>query len=173
MKEEKELIIENEGLVYKLAHKYSKQYRIELNDLIQEGSIGLIKASRNFKKDKGILFSTYAYRLIEGEILHYILQDRHRFNRTMKNGIYTTKEIRHLEFDTTFRGATYSLKDNYLLMDLERILKDKEFYIIKKYYFERYTFKEISKTLHCSGSWVVGLKNGALSKIKDQLGLEL
>ena len=37
-----ELIKANEGLIYKIASKYSKYYSIE--DLYQVGSIGIIKA---------------------------------------------------------------------------------------------------------------------------------
>ncbi|UKI58759.1 MAG: hypothetical protein L6V81_05215 [Clostridium sp.] len=37
-----ELIKANEGLIYKIASKYSKYYNIE--DLYQVGSIGIIKA---------------------------------------------------------------------------------------------------------------------------------
>lgn len=169
---EEEIIERNKGLVYKLANKYAKEYNIELKDLIQEGFIGLVKASRKFNKDKGILFSTYAYRLIEGEILHYILQDKHKFNRTMKHGIYTNKEIKHLEFNATFRGSVYSLNNNFLKIDLKRLLEDKEFYIIIKYFFEKYTFGEIANDLKCSVSWAVYLKNQALKKIKKEIELD-
>ncbi len=43
-----------------------------LEDLVQEGYVGLIKAVDRFDPDKGIKFSTYSCHLIAGEIRHYL-----------------------------------------------------------------------------------------------------
>ncbi len=43
-----------------------------LDDLVQEGYVGLIKAVDRFDPDKKIKFSTYACHLIVGEIRHYL-----------------------------------------------------------------------------------------------------
>ena len=43
-----------------------------LDDLIQEGYVGLIKAVDRFDPEKAIKFSTYACHLISGEIRHYL-----------------------------------------------------------------------------------------------------
>lgn len=68
------LIKESEGLIYKIASKYSMYYSIE--DLYQVGSIGVIKAYKNYKKDTSVKFSTYAYKYILGEIIEFIRCDR-------------------------------------------------------------------------------------------------
>ena len=43
-----------------------------LDDLVQEGYVGLIKAVDRFDPEKNIKFSTYACHLIVGEIRHYL-----------------------------------------------------------------------------------------------------
>ena len=68
------LIKESEGLIYKIASKYSMYYSIE--DLYQVGTIGVIKAYKNFKKDTSVKFSTYAYKYILGEVIEFIRCDR-------------------------------------------------------------------------------------------------
>ena len=62
-----ELVILNSGLVRTIALRF-RDRGIELEDLLQIGTIGLIKAIRSFDLERGTLFSTYAVPMIFGEI---------------------------------------------------------------------------------------------------------
>jgi len=66
-----QLVCEHLPLVYSLARRYSA-YGEQLDDLIQEGSIGLLRAVDCFDPQRGIRFSTYACHLIISRMLHYL-----------------------------------------------------------------------------------------------------
>ena len=74
MKDITELIIENEGLIYKIINKYRNYFEIE--DLYQVAVMGLIKASKTYNSDYGAKFTSYAYPFILGEVIKYINEYR-------------------------------------------------------------------------------------------------
>ena len=63
-----EMVKTHTGLVKTVALKLSYIYNEELEDLIQIGYIGLIKAAERFEPERGLAFSTYAVPMIAGEI---------------------------------------------------------------------------------------------------------
>ena len=65
---EEELVREHTGLVKSVALRLSYACDEELDDLIQIGYIGLLKAARRFDPERGLKFSTYAVPMIAGEI---------------------------------------------------------------------------------------------------------
>ncbi|MBQ4528664.1 MAG: sigma-70 family RNA polymerase sigma factor [Clostridia bacterium] len=71
---EKLLVDSNLALVHSCVRKLIRQ-GYEYDDLLQAGSIGLIKAIRRFDTSLGLKFSTYAVPLIIGEIKRYMRDD--------------------------------------------------------------------------------------------------
>ena len=67
------LVRGNMGLVKSIALRFRS--RAELEDLIQIGTIGLIKAIRGFSFDRETVLSTYAVPLITGEIKRLLRDD--------------------------------------------------------------------------------------------------
>ena len=65
------LIEHNLRLVVFLAKKYENT-KVDLEDLVSIGTIGLIKGINTFKPDKNIKLATYASRCIDNEILMYL-----------------------------------------------------------------------------------------------------
>ena len=63
-----EMVESHTGLVKTVALKFSYIYNEELEDLIQIGFIGLMKAAQRFEPERGLAFSTYAVPMIAGEI---------------------------------------------------------------------------------------------------------
>src|ERR1700730_8323901 len=61
-------------LVYSVARRYAGKGE-PLDDLVQVGAVGLIKAGKRFDKSRGAAFATFAAPVIEGEIRRH-LRDR-------------------------------------------------------------------------------------------------
>mgnify|MGYP000057782702 FL=1 len=71
---EEKILVLNFGLVNGIAHRF-KGRGCDFEDLVQIGSIGLIKAIRSFDISRGNAFSTYAVPLIIGEIRRFLRDD--------------------------------------------------------------------------------------------------
>lgn len=69
-----ELIRLNMGLVQSIAHKFGGR-GTDFEDLIQIGTIGMLKAIKSFDLSRGCVFSTYAVPLIFGEIRRFLRDD--------------------------------------------------------------------------------------------------
>jgi RNA polymerase sigma factor FliA len=66
----RELIESHQGLVKSLAVQVQRKFRsrIELDDLVAYGQVGLAEAAREFDASRGTQFSTYAYYRVRGAI---------------------------------------------------------------------------------------------------------
>lgn len=89
-------------LVKKIASSIAFQTGISNEDLVQVGSIGLIKAIEFFDSNKKTKFKTYATYFIRGEIKHYM--------RDKASMIKTPRELQELTFKIT--SAIKQLKEN-------------------------------------------------------------
>ena len=69
-----ESLSHNLPLIKSIVRRY-KNKQIEYDDLIQLGTLGLIKAINNFDNKYGVRFSTYAVPMIAGEIKRFIRDD--------------------------------------------------------------------------------------------------
>ncbi|MEM6405487.1 MAG: RNA polymerase sigma factor RpoH [Pseudomonadota bacterium] len=88
----RELILAHLRFVVRIARGYNG-YGLPQNDLVQEGTIGLMKAVRRFDPDVGVRLVSFAVHWIKAEIHEYILRNW----RIVK--IATTKAQRKLFFN--------------------------------------------------------------------------
>ncbi len=77
MKARDKLIEHNLRLVVFLAKKYDNT-KIDLEDLVSIGTIGLIKGVNTYQNDKNIKLATYASRCIDNEILMYLRKTKRK-----------------------------------------------------------------------------------------------
>jgi RNA polymerase sigma-B factor len=73
----------NQGLVRLIVNRYAA-HRVDVPDLIQEGSLALLGAIERFDLSLGFAFSTYACQCIWGKIAHYY-RDRHHLIKAPRN----------------------------------------------------------------------------------------
>lgn len=89
----------NFGLVRREAHHWINQCTESYEDLLQVGSIGLIRAIERFDIVKGHAFSSFAIPYIRGEIQHY-LRDKsqsvripRRWQALQRKAVLVTREL--------------------------------------------------------------------------------
>lgn len=101
-----QIILDNAGLVRKAAFKFAAM-GYEIDDLMQIGFIGLIKAVERFNTEFDVMFSTYAVPMIMGEIRKYMRDDgRIKVSRQIKQDIRKMK----LEEEAFYRSKGRSPK---------------------------------------------------------------
>lgn len=123
----KKLIQANLRLVVSIAKKYTGQ-GILFMDLVQEGSLGLIKAAERFDYTKGFKFSTYATWWIKQTIIRAIANN----SRTIRIPVHMSDKIRllkraivKLSVDLGREPDDIELAD-YLKMDIKKVKNTKK-----------------------------------------------
>jgi RNA polymerase sigma-32 factor len=108
------LVVSHLPFVVKVAFKY-RYYRISLQDLIQEGTIGLMKAVKRFDPYKGFRLASFAVWWIKAYIKNYIMKSwnlvklgttqaqRKLFFRMGEIGEHPDNESRHKRIDELAR----------------------------------------------------------------------
>jgi RNA polymerase sigma-B factor len=88
-------------LVHAVARRYAGRGE-ELDDLVQVGAVGLVKASDRFDPSRGVAFATFATPAIEGEIRRH-LDDRARPVRIPRDLQKTSRNLRRQEAELAAR----------------------------------------------------------------------
>lgn len=88
------LFEENTGLIYSVAKRFLGR-GVEMEDLFQIGSIGLLKAVDKFDLKFEVRFSTYAVPMIAGEIKRFLRDDGIvKVSRSLKESQYKVSQVR-------------------------------------------------------------------------------
>lgn len=95
-----QLVQMNLGLVRREAHHWVNQCTESYEDLLQVGTLGLIRAIERFDMSKGHAFSSFAIPYIRGEIQHY-LRDKgsavripRRWQMLQRQAVHVTRNLR-------------------------------------------------------------------------------
>ncbi len=106
---EEQLIKQNMGLVKSIALRFTGRGQ-DMEDLIQIGALGMLKAIRGYDKTYNTAFSTYAVPLITGEIKRFLRDDGLiKISREAKRNYYILMKTR--EEQITSKGIEPKLTD--------------------------------------------------------------
>ena len=116
------LVENNMGLVYTIARRFVGR-GCEMEDLIQIGSIGLLKAIDKFDVSFEVRFSTYAVPMITGEIKRFLRDDGMiKVSRSLKETAARAGMARELLEKKTGREPTVEEISKEIGVDREEIV---------------------------------------------------
>ena len=139
---EEQLIQQHYGLVVSQALTFASDDRGALEDYIQVGLIGLLKAIRKYDEAKA-KFSTFASVCIKNELINFSNRSLKR-NKKVKI-MYNTDLVSNLS-----ENAKYYYLDKEHLFEIEHELLTKEQKLILKRKLENHSNREIAEEIGCS-----------------------
>lgn len=174
----KETLIEhNLRLVVFLAKKYENT-KIDLEDLVSIGTIGLIKGVNTYKLDKNIKLATYASRCIDNEILMFLRKNKKRrteisFEDSLSydgegNELHL-EDILGTEKDIVTKGIEEEHDKKILYEEINKLKKrDKEIMIRRYGLFntKEMTQKDVADLMGISQSYISRIEKKVIKKIK-------
>ncbi len=117
------LVMENTGLVKKVAAKFISEDH-ELEDLIQIGYIGLLRAVDKFDPAFDVMFSTYAVPMIIGEIKRFFRDNgKIKVSRALKTDLSALRQMQNAFEAREGRPPRISEIAETLSMERERVLE--------------------------------------------------
>ena len=174
------LIEHNLRLVVYLSKKYENT-KIDLEDLVSIGTIGLIKGINTYKIDKNIKLATYASRCIDNEILMYLRKNKKRnADVSLEESLSFDAEGNELHLEDILGTepdlVTKELEDNdlkrVLLNEIDKLPKrDKEIMKLRYGLFgaKEITQKELASKLNISQSYISRIEKKVIKKIKESI----
>jgi len=178
-KEARDILIEhNLRLVVYLAKKYENT-KMDLEDLIGIGTVGLIKGVETYKLDKDIKLVTYISRCISNEILMSLRKNKKRkaevsFDDSLSfdnegNSLHL-EDILGTDIDIVTKGIEKETERKMMIDEIMK-LKDRDKEIMCNRYGlfgkEEKTQKEVALLLGISQSYISRIEKKIISKLKN------
>jgi len=178
LKAKDKLIEHNLRLVVFLSKKYENT-KIDLEDLVSIGTIGLIKGINTYKGDKNIKLATYASRCIDNEILMYLRKNKKRradvsldesLSFDKEGNELTLEDILGTESDIVTRPLEENNMKKIMLEEINKLKdRDKEI-MIRRYGLdgkEELTQKEVANYLGISQSYISRIEKKVIKEISE------
>ena len=176
------LIEHNLRLVVFLAKKYENT-KVDLEDLVSIGTIGLIKGVNTYKLDKNIKLATYASRCIDNEILMYLRKTKKKrteisFEDSLSfdadgNELHL-EDVLGTDADVVTKGLEDEL-DRYLMYREVSKLEGRDKEIIEYRYGlngkKELTQKEVANLMGISQSYISRIEKKVIKRLQNIIKL--
>ena len=175
------LIERNLRLVAHVAKKYSNS-KVEQDDLISIGTIGLIKGINSFNIEKGARLSTYVSRCIDNEILIHLRATKklgaevylnEPIGKDKDDNFVTLQEVLENDERNIEDEVDIKMKVKLLYEKMKNLLKDREKTILELHFGldgnKPKTQNEIARTMGISRSYVSRIETKALEKLAREI----
>ena len=127
---------------------YASHHGIDINDIMQEGYIGLDEAIKGFSQDDKATFYTFANLCIDREIVNYLRKTTRGKNKLLNEAVAIDEGLENVISDDMDIESSFILKDNekkFMIEIYEELTKfEKEVFDLK---IKGYNFEEIANIL--------------------------
>lgn len=174
------LIERNLRLVAHVCKKYATT-KVDQDDLISIGTIGLIKGINSFKVDKGVRLSTYVSKCIDNEVLMYLRSNKKTNAEVyLEDTIGTDKDDNTVTLKEVLENNERDVEDEVdlkfkikkLYQKMKEVLRDREKLIIELRFGldgnKPKTQKQIAKMMGISRSYVSRIETKAIGKLAKE-----
>ena len=174
------LIERNLRLVVYIAKKFENT-RLDMDDLISVGAIGLIKAVGSFDTTKNIKLATYASRCIENEILMYLRKTtKHKQEVSLDEPLNFDKDGNELlladvlctENDTVSKDIELNAEKQLLMRAIGKLNAREQQIMCLRFGLkqqEESTQKEVADMLGISQSYISRIEKKVLTRLKKEI----
>ena len=175
------LIERNLRLVAHVAKKYSTS-KVEQDDLISIGTIGLIKGINSFNVEKGARLCTYVSRCIDNEILMHLRATKklgaevylnEPIGKDKDDNVVTLQEVLENNERNIEDEVDIKMKVKLLYEKMKSLLKDREKTILELHFgldgSKPKTQNEIARAMGISRSYVSRIETKALEKLAKEI----
>lgn len=175
------LIERNLRLVAHVAKKYSTA-KVDQDDLISIGTIGLIKGINSFNPEKKTRLSTYVARCVDNEILMFLRANKklgaevylnEPIGKDKDDNVVTLQEVLENNERNIEEEVDVKMKIKLLYEKMKNILKDREKTILELRFGlggkKPKTQKEIAKMMGISRSYVSRIETKAINKLAKEI----
>lgn len=177
------LVERNLRLVAHVVKKF-EGFRVDTEDLISIGTIGLIKAINTFDVSKNTRLGTYAARCIENEVLMHLRSTKKRKNEVLlydpigsdnEGNEISLIDVLGTEGDIVSEKVENEIEREKLLEKLTKLTGREKRVVELRYGLKdgiRKTQREISRHLGISRSYVSRIEKKAISKLHKEMFAE-